>query len=63
MADERKQKKCQHCGVKVLAIRPGVNHILHLLITILLCGFWLPIWALDTLKIGGWKCPMCGGNC
>ncbi|EJZ08103.1 gp108 protein [Mycolicibacterium vaccae ATCC 25954] len=29
-----------------------VNHILHLLLTVFLCGFWLPIWVLIALTGG-----------
>ena len=29
-----------------------VNHILHLLVSVLLCGFWLPIWLLVSLTGG-----------
>lgn len=33
---------------------------MHLLITLFLCGFWLPIWILASIKIGGWRCQTCG---
>lgn len=29
-----------------------VNHVLHLLISVLLCGFWLPIWLLIAITGG-----------
>lgn len=29
-----------------------VNHVLHLLISVLLCGFWLPVWLLVALTGG-----------
>ena len=29
-----------------------VNHILHLLITVLLCGFWLPVWIIVSINGG-----------
>lgn len=25
---------------------PPVNHVLHLLLSVLTCGLWLPVWAL-----------------
>jgi len=29
-----------------------VNHILHLLLTVFLCGFWLPVWLLVAVTGG-----------
>lgn len=29
-----------------------VNHVLHLLVSVLLCGFWLPIWLIVALTGG-----------
>lgn len=60
MSMEQTQKYCMKCRSKELHARPGTNHILHLLITLLLCGFWIPIWIISSLKIGGWRCQKCG---
>ena len=42
-----------------------VPHVLHLLITIFLCGLWLPVWIIhalvDSLSPGEpWRCQNCG---
>lgn len=37
---------CRKCGTNVLVKRPGTNHVLHLLLSIVTMGFWLPIWIL-----------------
>jgi hypothetical protein len=29
-----------------------VNHVLHLLVTVLLCGLWLPVWIVVALDGG-----------
>ena len=29
-----------------------MNHILHLLLTVFLCGFWLPVWLLVAVTGG-----------
>jgi hypothetical protein len=29
--------------------RPGTNHGLHLVLTLLTCGLWFPIWLIDAL--------------
>jgi hypothetical protein len=60
MALEQTQKYCQRCQSNELHARPATNHLLHLIITVFLCGFWLPIWILSSLKIGGWRCQKCG---
>ena len=62
MSMEQTQKICKTCQSIELHARPGTNHILHLLITVLLCGFWIPIWILSALKIGGWRCQKCGSE-
>lgn len=51
---------CSVCQKRTLWARPGTNHLLHLLVTLFLCGFWLPVWILASIKIGGWKCQSCG---
>jgi hypothetical protein len=39
------------------------NHILHLLMTVLFCGLWLPVWIVCCFAEGGasdWRCTQCG---
>jgi hypothetical protein len=50
---------CPVCNGYVAAVSNGPNHVLHLLITLLLCGFWLPVWIL--LALGAtYNCQKCG---
>ena len=42
--------------------RPGTNHILHLILTLVTFGMWLVVWVLISIKIGGWRCSQCGGR-
>ena len=51
---------CPDCGRNVLIRRPGTNHVLHLLLSCLTLGLWLPVWLLCSIKIGGWRCTVCG---
>lgn len=53
---------CTNCGCARLHARPGTNHLLHFLITFFLCGFWLPVWILSSIRIGGWRCQTCGSR-
>lgn len=59
---DKTQKHCKHCGCRVLAERPGTNHVLHLLLSILTAGLWLLIWFMASVKFGGWRCTRCGGK-
>lgn len=53
---------CRKCNANVLVKRPGTNHVLHLLMSIVTVGFWIPIWFLCSIKIGGWRCSQCGSK-
>jgi len=52
--------RCEICNGSRVFVRPGTNHMLHLLLTILTAGFWLLIWIGCAVKFGGWKCSECG---
>ncbi|MFZ0545319.1 MAG: hypothetical protein WAM60_07765 [Candidatus Promineifilaceae bacterium] len=41
MAEEYKAGYCKACGEKRKLARPKVNHILHLLLSLVTAGFWL----------------------
>ena len=61
MSMEQCQMYCKGCQRAVLAQRPKVNHILHLLLSILTAGIWIIVWILvSALHLGGWKCSGCG---
>jgi len=54
--------KCKHCGDRVMVRRPGTNHVLHLILTVLTCGLWLIVWLGSAIQFGGWRCTKCGGS-
>lgn len=62
------QAYCHRCGTMRLHTRVtrDVPHILHLLLTIFLCGFWFPIWILDIITNSfeqssePYRCTNCG---
>ena len=60
MSYQQKSKYCLYCQKQVLVNRPGTNHLLHLILTLVTGGLWLIIWILCSIKIGGWKCCRCG---
>jgi hypothetical protein len=60
MADEKSSAFCKTCNAKRLVVRPGTNHILHLLLSVITFGLWIVVWIFGTIKIGGWRCTVCG---
>lgn len=55
---------CPDDRMMVRAERKGVNHTLHLLLTVLTAGIWAIVWAMLALETKGkpWVCPHCGGK-
>jgi predicted RNA-binding Zn-ribbon protein involved in translation (DUF1610 family) len=52
---------CENCGKNTLHTKSSVNHILHLLLSIVTGGIWLIVWAILVLIPGSpWKCSVCG---
>ena len=50
----------------VLAEKQTPNHVLHLILSVVTMGFWLPVWLIVGLGTdlfgGGFKCPSCGAR-
>jgi hypothetical protein len=64
---EQGQKFCVDCDKDILVQRKGINHLLHLILTIVTAGWWLLVWIflilLKTFGMGAnWKCSSCGGE-
>ena len=57
---DQSSKFCGHCNRQALVTRQGTNHLLHFFLSIFTIGFWVPIWILVSIKIGGWRCQTCG---
>jgi hypothetical protein len=53
---------CDYCERMVRTQRQTPNHVLHLLITVLLCGLWLPVWFLVSLVQKPRRCTRCGAR-
>src|SRR5690606_24840972 len=59
MAIKKMQRYCLTHGL-VLAEKNTPNHILHLLLTLVTVGFWIPVWIAAELFSGRPRCPHCG---
>jgi hypothetical protein len=59
---EQASFQCPRCQQMRLFTRNGVNHILHLLVSLFLCGMWIPIWILVTATSSNnpYYCSTCG---
>lgn len=52
---------CPHCQKQVMAQGTKPNHILHVILSLVTLGLWLPVWLVITLaKSGGYRCTQCG---
>lgn len=62
MAMQYKSGFCANCNQGRKVERPKINHILHLLLSILTAGIWLLIWLGVSVRVGGWRCEACGST-
>lgn len=60
MSTEHTGRYCHHCGQQRLFLRDGANHLVHAIVTLLLCGLWLPVWIIAALSSSSWICSVCG---
>lgn len=59
MGTQFKKATCKACRFNT-AMRPGANHLMHLVLSVLTGGLWLPVWLLCAIRFGGWTCVQCG---
>jgi hypothetical protein len=62
MADKQAGAFCQVCQQQRLFLKPGINHILHLILTVLTFGLWAIVWVIlaATSSGKGYRCSVCG---
>lgn len=59
---------CRTCGTLAAVPVSRVNHVMHLLLTIITMGAWLPIWVVlaiwssSSLASRAQRCHHCGGR-
>lgn len=59
---EQKSFPCPQCNKPRLFTREKPNHILHLLLSLFLCGLWFPVWLIIALDADNkpFFCSACG---
>ena len=62
MPTQEESKYCDRCKRYMLVRKPATNHILHLILSIVTVGFWIPIWILVGISVAStkWRCTHCG---
>jgi hypothetical protein len=51
---------CYRCERRTALERRGINHVLHLLLSIVTAGIWVIVWILCGLAREPWRCRICG---
>jgi hypothetical protein len=54
---------CDHCQAHRPLVRNAPSHLLHAVVTLFLCGLWLPAWLLAAILVEPWRCAQCGEPC
>lgn len=64
MGIAKQRRYCPEDDRMVLAEKQTPNHILHLLLSVITVGFWLPVWLLVAIfaDFNAYRCPSCGGK-
>ena len=67
MAFQETSRYCKQCEEQVLVRRKAVNHVLHLVLTVISGGMWLLVWGgcivNNWLAPKHWHCARCGLDC
>lgn len=52
---------CEHCQQWTQHYRDAPNHVMHILLTLLTCGIWAPVWLIAAMGgVRHWRCCRCG---
>jgi hypothetical protein len=63
MGTQKARQFCEEDVEWVLAERQTPNHLVHLLLSLVTAGLWLPIWIVITLvSSSAYRCPKCGSK-
>lgn len=57
----QRSRYCHYCDEMSLAERQQLNIPLHLLLTLLTCGLWLPVFIILN-TVGTYRCQRCGSK-
>lgn len=54
-------KRCKKCDRSTMHVQPSTSHLLHLILSVITFGLWIPIWLLLAASHGSQaQCSECG---
>jgi len=56
---DQSNRRCGTCKAATLHGKPSTNHLVHALVSLFVCGLWIPVWIMAA-STGDWKCQTCG---
>lgn len=61
---KEKSMFCKNCSKYVMVRKYGLNHIFHLILSLITAGFWLIIWLLLIIlnSFKNYRCTQCGST-
>ncbi len=62
MPTDQQMYDCKQCGQKTIHLVSRPSHLLHLFLTIVTVGVWLPIWILVAVIRRAPQCTVCGSK-
>lgn len=63
MGIQKGRRFCEEEVEWVLAERNTPNHLLHLILSVLTAGLWIPVWIIVAITTSGsYRCPKCGSK-
>jgi hypothetical protein len=52
---------CKRCKLQTMHVRPPTSHVLHLLLSLVTLGLWIPMWILVAISNSSQlRCATCG---
>ena len=54
---------CPTCNQRRMYAKPGINHVVHALVSVFTCGLWLLVWIIVIIANSSksYRCQSCGG--
>lgn len=61
MSTQIAMRRCNNCDLNTEHVGPGTSHLLHLVLSVVTVGLWLPVWAmLAVAHRRQSRCRQCG---
>ena len=60
MATQQSLYYCEQCEKTTLHLEKKTEHLLHLLLSVVTAGAWIPVWLLMSMGTSDPRCTVCG---